>query len=176
MREHDLERLYARMEKPLYNVVFRWTWKPEEAQDIVQETFVRLWRMRDRVKMETVEPLVYRIALNLASSRKRSARLWRWVSLEALRETGTPAPSAEDTLSADEQSRLVRAAVDALPEDLRRVVLLCEYSELSYDEIAASLSIPAGTVGSRRNRALRRLKRQLSKEVGPGERPVRETV
>jgi RNA polymerase sigma-70 factor (ECF subfamily) len=176
MRETDLERLYARMEKPLYNVVFRWTWQAEEAQDIVQEAFVRLWRMRERVDMKTVEPLVYRIALNLASSRKRSARLWRWVSLEALRESGTPATSAEEALAADEQRRLVRAALDALPEDLRRVVMLCEYSELSYDEIAAALSIPAGTVGSRRNRALRRLEKQLSKEIGAGERPARETV
>ena len=79
-------------------------------------------------------------------------------------------------VSADEQRQLVRAAIDALPEDLRRVVLLCEYSELSYEEIATALSIPAGTVGSRRNRALRRLKKQLSKEIGAGERPVRETV
>jgi RNA polymerase sigma-70 factor (ECF subfamily) len=176
MNEADLERLYVRMEKRLYNVVFRWTWKPEEAQDIVQESFVRLWRMRERVEMETVEPLVYRIALNLASSRKRSARLWRWVSLEGLRETNTPATSAEEALSADEQRRLVRSAVDSLPEDLRRVVMLCEYSELSYDEIGAALSIPAGTVGSRRNRALRRLKKQLSREIGASERPARETV
>jgi RNA polymerase sigma factor (sigma-70 family) len=150
MRETDLEQLYARMEKPLYNVVFRWSWNPEDAQDIVQEAFVRLWRMRQRVDMKTVEPLVYRIALNLASSRKRSASLWRRVSLEALRDTTAPATSAADSLSADEQRKLVRAAVDALPEDLRRVVLLCEYSELSYEEIATALSIPAGTVGSRK--------------------------
>jgi RNA polymerase sigma-70 factor (ECF subfamily) len=62
----------------------------------------------------------------------------------------------------EERARL-RSAVEALPEDLRRVIMLCEYSELSYDEIAGVLSIPAGAVGSRRHRALRQLKHQLSR-------------
>ena len=51
------------------NVVYRWVWRAEEAQDIVQEAFVRLWRMRERVDLATVEPLVHRIALNLGAQR-----------------------------------------------------------------------------------------------------------
>ena len=62
MRESDLEQLHTRLEKPLYNVVFRSAWNADEAHDIVQETFVRLWRMRGRVDLKSVEPLVYRIA------------------------------------------------------------------------------------------------------------------
>jgi RNA polymerase sigma-70 factor (ECF subfamily) len=162
MREADLERLYARLEKPLYNVVYRWIWNPEEAQDIVQEAFLRLWRMGDRVEMGTVEPLVYRIALNLASSRARSRKIWRWVSLDAVRGALSATRSAEEGMSADEELRRMRAAVEALPEELRQVVMLCEFSELSYAEIAEVLSIPAGTVGSRRNRALKNLRLMLS--------------
>jgi len=64
MREDDLERLYARLEKPLCNVVFRWVWNMDDAQD----AFVRLWRMRARVDLATVELLIYKIALNLAPS------------------------------------------------------------------------------------------------------------
>ena len=54
MREEDLERLYARLEKPLCNVVFRWVWNMDDAQDVVQDAFVRLWRMRDRIDPATL--------------------------------------------------------------------------------------------------------------------------
>ena len=60
-------------------------------------------------------------------------------------------------------TKIVRAAVDALPARLREVVLLTEYAELSYGEIAATLGIPAGTVGSRRNAALA----ELAEALGP---------
>lgn len=176
MREADLEQLYARLEKPLYNVVFRWVWRPEEAQDVVQEAFVRLWRMRARVDMETVEPLLYRIALNLAASRRRSRRIWRWVSLEALRDSGSAELAADESLAARERRARLRAAVEALPEELRRVVLLCEYSGMSYEQIGGILSIPAGTVGSRRNRALRKLREQLAEGQEERERRAPEPV
>ena len=176
MSEADLEQLHARLEKPIYNLVYRWVWKPDEAQDIVQETFVRLWRMRGRVELQTVEPLAYRIAINLAASRQRSKKLWRWASLEAIRERAASELTTEAAASAGQQAARLRAAVDALPEELRRVVVLCQFSELSYAEVAGILSIPEGTVGSRRNRALRRLREVLSREPGPRERVAPESV
>ena len=163
MREVDLEQLYARLETPLCNVVYRWLWSMDEAQDVVQDAFLRLWRMRARVDMETVEPLIYKIALNLAASRRRSRSLWRWVPMDALGARMSRETPADDALSASEEQARLRAAVEALPENLRRVIMLCEYSELSYDEIAGILSIPPGTVGSRRHRALRRLRHALSR-------------
>jgi RNA polymerase sigma-70 factor, ECF subfamily len=162
MREEELEQLYARLEKPLCNVVYRWLWSMDEAQDVVQDAFVRLWRMRRRVDMTTVEPLIYKIALNGAASRRRSKRVWRWVSLDTIRDPLSTAPPTDEALSAREERAQVRHAVDALPEGLRRIIMLCEYSSLSYNEIATALSIPAGTVGSRRHRALRRLRQALS--------------
>ena len=70
MGEEDLEQLYARLETPLCNLVYRWLWSMDESQDVVQDAFVRLWRMRARVDKQTVEPLIYKIALNLAASRR----------------------------------------------------------------------------------------------------------
>jgi RNA polymerase sigma-70 factor (ECF subfamily) len=170
MREVDLEELYARLEKPLYNVVFRSIWSADEAHDIVQEAFVRLWRMRERVEMDTVEPLVYKTALNLAASRRRSRKVWRWVSLEALRDATSTGTMPDESLAQGQEHARLHVAVQSLPEELRRVVVLCEFSDLSYDEIARVLSIPAGTVGSRRNRALRRLRESLSREGEGDER------
>jgi RNA polymerase sigma-70 factor (ECF subfamily) len=159
--EAALERLYVKLEKPMFNVVYRWLWNAGDAQEVVQEAFLRVWRKRGGVDLATVEPLLYRTALNLASNRRRSARLWRWLGLEeAGEEPAAPGTSEEDLAQARRRER-VRAAIDALPERLREVVLLTEYAELSYGEVGKALGIPAGTVGSRRNTALARLAEAL---------------
>jgi RNA polymerase sigma-70 factor (ECF subfamily) len=155
------EALYTRLERPLYNVVYRRLWRADEAADVVQETFVRLWGMRERVRMESVDPLTWRIALNLASRRARTHRRWGWLSFDVDRHE-TAAVSATD---ASESERALRAAVDALPEKLRDVVLLTEFSELSYAQVAETLAIPPGTVASRRSLAVERLRGMLRTEV-----------
>ena len=164
MNETDLERLYSRLEKPVYNVVYRWVWDREEARDLVQEAFVRLWKMRRRVVTETAEPLVYRIALNLARSKLRRRRILRFVTFDTLQEgPGEPGNQERDLAESERRSRL-HEAVLALPEELRQVITLCEFTELRYDQVAEALGIPEGTVGSRRNRALKRLRGMLSGE------------
>lgn len=160
--EVELQALYERLEKPVYNVVFRWVWNPEEARDVVQDAFVRLWRMRRRIEPATVEPLVYKIALNLARSRLRRRRIIRWVGLDAVSPTLRNSKNVEAGMSRSEDRARVREAVLALPDDLRQVILLCELSDMSYEQIAEALSIPTGTVGSRRNRALRKLRELLA--------------
>jgi RNA polymerase sigma-70 factor, ECF subfamily len=156
-----LEALYARLEKPLFNVVFRWLWDVEDSRDVVQETFVRLWDGRARVRVETVEPLLYRMAVNLAANRRRARKVRQWLTLEPLFERPAPDVSADEGLMAHQRQRAIRSAIDALPEALRRVVVLRELADLSYEQIADALSIPAGTVASRRNAAMKLLARAL---------------
>ncbi len=147
-----LEQLYTRLERRMYNAVYRWVWNQADAEEIVQEAFVKLWKMRDRVDVATVQPLVWRIALNLASNRRRSKKLWSFVTLESW--TATDGANTEARASQNELDARVRDAISRLPENLRRVVLLTEVAGLSYDEASATLQIPVGTVGSRRNKAL----------------------
>lgn len=164
-----VEALYAELERPVYNVVFRWVWDREEAREVVQEAFVRLWRMRARVEPATVRPLLYRIAVNLAANRRRWRRLRRVVALDrAPAAAAAPAPQrgADEALEREQRQAAVRDAVEALPERLRRVVTLCELAGLSYADVAAILEIPAGTVASRRNAAMERLRSVLDDEVG----------
>jgi len=156
-----LEDLYIRLEKPLYNVVFRWVWNREEAQDLVQEAFVRLWRMHDRVRLETVEPLIYRIALNLAANRRRAKKIRRWITLDSANHVASEKRNSAEQLESQERDLAVRLAVDALPERLRRVILLSEFSGLTYEQIGLSLGIPPGTVASRRNAAIKLLQQRL---------------
>jgi RNA polymerase sigma-70 factor (ECF subfamily) len=163
MSEGEIEELYVALEKPIYNVVYRWVWNVEDARDVVQEAFVRLWRMRDRIETGTARALAFRVALNLAASRRRRARLWRWMPLDAVPWIGTPKTTADD-VERDERHERLRGAIESLPDPLRRVIVLCELAEMSYDEVAATLRIPAGTVGSRKHRALRLLREALSDE------------
>jgi len=161
----ELEALHAKLEAPMFNVVLRRLWDREEARDVVQETFVRLWAMRARIVPERVEPLAYRIALNLARSHLRRRRIRTMLALDrmlpALRDPRDP----EADLVADARGAEVRAAIAALPEDVRDVVLLTAFTPLSHAEIGSALGIPAGTVGSRRHRALRLLRERLGEDV-----------
>jgi len=148
--------LYRALEKPLYNVVYRWLWDRMESQDVVQEAFLRCWRARDRIRAEGFKPFVFRTALNLAANRRRRKKLWRLVSFDALPEQ--PEAAAGD---ASVISPRLRRAVDELPDRLKRVLLLCELAGMSYGEVAAVTGVKEGTVGSRRNRALALLRERL---------------
>jgi len=154
-----LERLFHRHEGQLFNVVCRWTWDREDAADIVQEAFGRLWDIRKRVEPAGAKALVYRIALNLAASRRRWRRVRTFVGLESASSDGT----AEDSMLAAERRDALGRALDQLPDKLRRAVVLCELSELTYTEIAAIEGTRPGTVGSRRSAGLARLRPLLAR-------------
>jgi RNA polymerase sigma factor (sigma-70 family) len=107
------------------------------------------------VRADGFTALLYRTALNLASNRRRRARLWRMVGVATIEEV------ADDTESSEPLSTTVRAAFEALPDTLKRVVLLTEIAGMTYTEVAAALGIAEGTVGSRRTRALALLRARL---------------
>lgn len=146
---------YRRLEKPLYNVVYRVIWDAAESQDVVQDAFLRCWRRKHDVRADGFTALLYRTALNLASNRRRRLRLWRMAGLAAVAQV------ADESASAEPVSPAVRAAFDALPEPLKHVVLLTEIAGMTYPEVAAALAIAEGTVGSRRTRALALLRERL---------------
>lgn len=155
----SLESLYVELEKPLFNVVFRYVWNREEAQDLVQEAFVRLWKMRDRVEMQTVKSLVFKICLNLAASNYRRKKIITFFSLD--KKLYDSQENDKDFLEQKEKIQLLRKVINELPSKLKKTVLLTEFSTMSYDEIGKSLGIPAGTVGSRRNKAINIMKKRF---------------
>ena len=155
----SLENLYIELEKPLFNMVFRYLWNKEEAQDLVQESFVRLWKMKDRVEVVTVKSLVYKICLNLAANSLRRKKIITFLSLDKVakepREKGIHTPEQK------EEIQILNRLINELPSKLKESILLTEFSEMSYDEIGKLLGIPAGTVGSRRNKALNIIKEKF---------------
>ena len=147
--------LVRRHQDPLLNF-FRRMGVYMEAEDLVQETFVRLFKYRDRYEPTAkFTTFLYTIArharLDLLRKHRRKEGL--------LRRFGEESPTADESGMELAASRLdADAALRRLPEKLRNVVVLSLYQGLNYDEIAGVLRIPQGTVKSRMFLALSRLK------------------
>ena len=150
--------VYRRLEKPLYNVVYRVIFDAAESQDVVQEAFLRCWRRKEDIRAEGFKALLFRTALNLASNRRRRARIWRMVGIATIDDV------ADVSVAHEPIGGPLRAALESLPEALRNVLLLTELAGMTYTEIAATLGVAEGTVGSRRTRALALLRERLKIE------------
>jgi RNA polymerase sigma-70 factor, ECF subfamily len=164
-QEHrrELEALYVRHERGLYNVAYRYVWNADDARDLVHDAFVRLWNKRTRIDWERAPGLAYRTVLGLAANRRRTSSLRRILGATV---TAPVQPAVADQLDAARSDAAVRRAIDRLPERLRRVLTLCTFSELDHAAISALLGIPAGTVGSRRTEAIARIRDAIVKESG----------
>lgn len=150
--EDALYASYRRLERPLFNVLYRQLWQREDCQDVIHDAYARIWERRAKVDETTLDALVWTAALNLARNRLRWRRLWRHEPLDE--NAPDTAPSNEDFMA----TRRLHDALRQLPSVLRDVLLLSEFTELRGHEIAAVLSIPAGTVASRKHNAVERLK------------------
>jgi len=160
--EAEWEALYKQLEKPLYNLAYRYVWNSEEAQDILHDAFMELWARRDRLLASTADRYAWITVLNLS----RKSRRWRRTKHflhgdDSLASLPATAELESDAVRSETQN-LLHAAIERLPEKLRSVLLLVEFSELSYDSISELLSIPPGTVASRRNLALKQLRSELT--------------
>lgn len=153
LRQEALYASYRRLERPLYNVLYRQLWQAEDCQDVIHDAYVRLWERRDKVVETTLDALVWTTALNLAKNRLRWRLLRRHDDIdEAACESNDE--SAQDFLA----TRRLHRALRQLPRQAQQVLLLSEFGGMSGSEIAMVLGIPAGTVASRKHLALARLK------------------
>lgn len=153
--EATFEALYLRLERPLYNAAYRYVWHAEDARDVVQEAFMKMWDARGRIDVDGAEAYAWRTVLNIATNRRRWMKLRSFTGLDNLVSSKS---SPHDEIARKLEDGAVRRAVDALPDDLKRVLLLSEVGGLKHDEIARVLDIAVGTVASRRSRALDRLR------------------
>lgn len=176
LAEAEWAALYQRLETPLYNAAYRYVWQRSDAQDLVQEAFLQLWQRRDQIAPDTADRYLWVTTLNLARKRRRWRALRQFLSIDSSHRDGLPidgaeltadTPSPEQQLANSQQDGHLRAAIDTLSEKLRQVLLLTEFSELSYDTVAQLLEIPAGTVASRRNLAIKQLRVALA-DAAPG--------
>lgn len=155
----EVAREYGRF---LYNLCFRLTADPQDAEDLVQETLLRVRRGLLTYQPGSMEGWLTRIATNcfIDQGRRRSRR--PEVPLGEDAERGLPGtPSADEVLLATSISADVQAALMALPVEYRVPVVLCDVAGRSYEEIAETLQVPLGTVRSRIHRGRSLLRRAL---------------
>lgn len=172
--EEVLERYGGR----IYNLALRFAPTSQEAEDLTQEIFLRLYRNLHQYRGEM--PLIawaLRLSRNLCIDHYRAARS-RHLSDTVSDVVLDHLPSADDPQArahAREQLRHVHDALRRLPEALATVLVLADVQQWSYEEIAAFLSVPTGTVKSRLNRARRELAGKLEERLATG-RPVLPAV
>ncbi|QDV85759.1 ECF RNA polymerase sigma factor SigE [Stieleria magnilauensis] len=131
----------------------------QDADDLTQQTFVRAFTKLDQFSSDSkFETWLYRLATNEALQHLRREKHRRTKELMV-----EPAIEATDQVEQDERVAMVRQALDQLDPELWAIFTLKEESGLSYQEIAQTLNIPEGTVGSRLNRARRELRTLLAK-------------
>lgn len=121
---------------------------PHEAEDIAQETFLRVWSAASRYDPSIASPAtwIYRIALRLAIDRNRRTGFRRFLGLEAAPEPLDDQPGADRDLAARQALARTHAALATLPDRQRKALLLRAAAGLTNTEIAATLGISAGAV------------------------------
>lgn len=162
--EDAFAQLVALHEKKVYNLALRMCGDPEDAWDAAQEAFLSAWRGLPSFRGEAgFSTWLYRLASNAAIDQlRRNRRQREEASLDA-GEMDTPdqSPGPQEAAEGSELQRAVADGLASLSEDHRRILLLREYQELSYDEIAQTLDMDLGTVKSRISRARRALRKIL---------------
>jgi RNA polymerase sigma-70 factor (ECF subfamily) len=163
--------LVAAHERMVYQLAYHLLGTREEALDLSQEVFLRVFRMMGAFRgQSSLRTWIYRIVINQARNRQRWWRRRRYsdqVSLDQHVETHGELPQSADQAAPDrvlarkEAAARLWRAMDRLPFDQRTAVVLREFDGLSYDEIAFSLDIAVGTVKSRLTRARQALRADL---------------
>lgn len=168
--------LYDSYARAVYNHAFRLTADWSAAEDVMAETFMEAWRLRDRVDAEggTLRPWLLGVATNVARGHHRSNRRYR-AAANAAAEAETALPDHADEVAGrlDDRRRIAAAlrALAALRRPEREVLTLCLWEGLEYTAAAEALGIAVGTVRSRLSRARAKLRKLTEAELG-GQRPA----
>ncbi len=176
--EDAFEMLYRRYEKPVFSFIYRILMSVADAEDLCQETFLRLVKEKKKYQVSgNFKTWIFRIALNLCRDRLRRKKFRSHRSLDApsLSQNGNifefqnaladPAPDQIDCMEKNEMKVLIQKAFAKLPEKQRTVVILKEYQALKFSEIAEIMKSPVGTIKSLNHRGHKKLKKILAKYI-----------
>ena len=169
-----MDKLIQRHQARAYQYAFRLTRDRDIAADVVADAFVRVYRAAHTFKGQSAfTTWLYRILTNCFLDMRKKASSRPTVSLEATLQTEdgslerqfeAEARSPHEESERAERERSIGAAVEALPEYQRAMIVMFHVEMLSYEEIAETLDLPIGTVKSRLNRARLGLRNMLEPE------------
>ncbi len=163
--------LVRRWERPIYGLSLRMLGRDEDARDVCQETFLAAFRNLRKFRGDAkFSSWIYRIAINACHSklRKHSGTTEQSIDLEdedgrkwELADTDTEL--MPDRMQRDQLAALIRKALQALPPEMRQVIIMKEYEELTFAEISEIMQIPVSTVKSRLYTGLQQMRARLEK-------------
>ncbi len=153
------EAIVHRYSHAMYRLAYRFCHNATEAQDLTQETFVKLYRGLPKARLDLpFKPWLYKIAVNnaLSHTRKKQGKLQvEWTETE----TGAATVDPADAIVTQHN---LQAAIDELPFEYRQMIILRAVEELSFEEISTILDIPAATARTKFSRAKKQLRAILS--------------
>jgi RNA polymerase sigma-70 factor (ECF subfamily) len=163
--------LVRKWERPIYGLSLRMLGREEDARDVCQETFLAAFRNLGKFRGDAkFSSWLYRIALNACHSRLRKQGSVIEQSIDQDDDDGRTFELADnsqenlpDRLQRNQRAELVRKALQALPTEMRQVIVMKEYEELTFTEIAEVLQIPVSTVKSRLYAGLQQMASRLEK-------------
>ena len=170
MREsspENFEQLALPLFDSLYNFAGWLTGNPQEAEDLVQETYLKALRGFSSFQPGTnFRAWIFRILRNTFLTSRTGLQTTRTVPIEEDEEESTAAVAVttdtpESILLGRASQQTIQGALERLPVIFREVLLLCDVEEMSYQEISETVSIPIGTVMSRLSRARRAMREAL---------------
>ena len=160
--------IVRRWERRIFALAFGMLGREEDARDATQETFLAAFRNLRGFRGEAkVSSWLHRIAVNQCITRQRRARVRSETALEdeTARDAGSFAVAEHESparrVESLERTEAVRRAVSALPTELRQVIVMKEFEEMTFQEIAQTLELPLSTVKSRLYTALKQLRMRL---------------
>lgn len=168
------EQLIENHQKKVFNLALRMIGNHEDASDLAQEVFIKVYKsIRDFKEKASFSTWLYRITTNVCLDEIRKRKNRDLVSLdedikfddnEIRRQVGSDEPGPEVLVERAEIRNVIRNAINRMPVEYKTVIVLRDIQGLSYEEIAAILSCPKGTVKSRINRARQTLRGILISE------------
>jgi RNA polymerase sigma-70 factor (ECF subfamily) len=168
-------RLYRRK---VFNIAYKFVGRHEEAEDLRQDIFLKIFKSLDTFdRRANFSTWLVSVSRNLCIDHYRSVRKER-ATIDRAVDASELAPASNDpgpmaALEQRDRLTLLRDALAALPDPLRKAVLMRDIHELSYQEIADQLGLPEGTIKSRINRGRAALARQIRKLRGESHGPGR---
>ncbi len=166
--------LVRRWERPIYGLSLRMLGSDEDARDVCQETFLAAFRNLRKFRGEAkFSSWLYRIALNACHSRlrKQNGVIEQSIDQEDIEGrkfevTDLQSELLPDRMQRDQLAAVVRKSLHALPSEMRQVIIMKEYEELTFVEIAEVLQVPVSTVKSRLYTGLQQMRARLEKVRG----------
>jgi RNA polymerase sigma-70 factor (ECF subfamily) len=165
--EQSLSTLYTRYKLILFSLILRIVHSQPEAEDVLQEVFLQVWRKASDFDEARGRPFTWLVTLarSRAIDRLRALDSRDRTATEAARDVPDSISDASDDAVKSEQAGIVRGALVQLPEEQRRILVLAYFEGLTQSEIAERLTTPLGTVKTRMRSGMIKLRELLGERV-----------